>query len=568
MLKSLQKRLSLDKKATLLIIAGSLAWSATMVKSGLRYGYGVGFWGPNGHDGVWHISLIRSLSEGSFEMPIYAGETLKNYHIGFDLLLALVHKLTNIPIPTLYFQVFPPLAALLIGILVYRLVLNWKKSTSAACWSTFFVYFAGNLGWIVTLIRNGDIGGESIFWAQPSMLTLINPPFALSLVFILVGLNLLVKINKASTGKYLLLVLLFGLLIQVKAYAGVIVLGALFTSGLYEFWKERKLTYFKIFIASALISFVVFLPNLGSGSLLQFNPFWFLETMMSFPDRLGWVRFGEAMVNYRAAGNWLRAIPAYVIAIVIFWYGNLGARFMNEFYWVKLIKSKKKISSFDNFLGSAIAIGFMCTLLFVQKGTAWNTIQFFYYSLFFTSILSGVVFAGILDSKYTKRYKNLLIVGILVLTLPTTVSILRHYLPSRPPSMIPNYELEALWFLGNQQKGTVLVLPFDRKTAGEAVDNPPRPLRLYESTSYVSAYSGQQVWMEDEVNLDITSYNWQERREKLSKIIEENNQDRMRQFLDEENISYVYAVGEKNNVFSGLENIYGESDLNIYKTAR
>jgi hypothetical protein len=56
-----------------------------MVKSGVYYGYGIGFWGPNGHDGVWHISLINSLSKGSLEMPIFAGEQIKNYHIGFEL---------------------------------------------------------------------------------------------------------------------------------------------------------------------------------------------------------------------------------------------------------------------------------------------------------------------------------------------------------------------------------------------------------------------------------------------------------------------------------------------------
>jgi len=68
----------------LLILIGTAVWSLTMVKSGLTYPYGVGFWGPNGHDGIWHISLAQSLAKGSWEIPIFAGETIKNYHIGFD----------------------------------------------------------------------------------------------------------------------------------------------------------------------------------------------------------------------------------------------------------------------------------------------------------------------------------------------------------------------------------------------------------------------------------------------------------------------------------------------------
>ncbi len=551
MLKNLQRIFSVDSLALLLIIVGSIAWSSTMVKSGLKYEYGVGFWGPNGHDGVWHISLANSLASGSFKMPIFAGEQIRNYHLGFDLLLALVNRITTLPVSVLYFQIFPPVMALLIGFLTYKFVLNWKKSEAAAFWSTFFVYFGGNLGWILTLLKSGELGGESVFWAQPAILTLLNPPFALSLFFILLGLNMLLKSKK------ILSAVVFGFLIQIKAYAGVIILGALLFMALYEYWKRHTRNYLKIFIFSGVISFVVFLPNLASGSLLEFKPFWFLETMMSFPDRVGWARFGEAIVNYRLAGNWIKAVVAYGVALLIFWYGNLGTRFVNEFYWVKIIKSKK-MELLDVFFGSAILIGLLASLLFVQKGTAWNTIQFFYYSLFFVSIIAGIVLA--------KIKTNLLVAGVLIFTLPTTVGALRHYLPSRPPAMIPNYELEALDFLAKQPKGVVLVLPFDRKAAEGAADNPPRPLYLYESTAYVSAYSGQEVWLEDEVNLDITGYNWRARRKNLTAILEKNNKDEMRNFLKTQKIAYVYVVHDKNSIFSGLEEMYNEVDLIIYKT--
>jgi hypothetical protein len=80
----------------LLILLGSLSWSLTMVKSGLKYSYGMGFWGPNGHDGIWHIALSESLARGSWQMPMFAGETIKNYHIGFDLILAWISSAYSI----------------------------------------------------------------------------------------------------------------------------------------------------------------------------------------------------------------------------------------------------------------------------------------------------------------------------------------------------------------------------------------------------------------------------------------------------------------------------------------
>ena len=111
-----------------LIIIGTITWSLTMVRSGLLYKFGYGFWGPNGHDGIWHIALSNSLSKGTLENPIFSGSLLQNYHLGFDLLLALLNKLTTIPISILYFQILPPIFALMIGLLVYLFVLNWRGS--------------------------------------------------------------------------------------------------------------------------------------------------------------------------------------------------------------------------------------------------------------------------------------------------------------------------------------------------------------------------------------------------------------------------------------------------------
>src|SRR3989304_8380869 len=107
----------------LLIAIGSVTWSLTMIKSGLIYAFGMGFWGPNGHDGIWHLSLIESLSRFSLHMPVFAGEALRNYHFGFDLILAIVHKLTFIPVSNLYFQISPPLLAVGIGYFAWKFLL-------------------------------------------------------------------------------------------------------------------------------------------------------------------------------------------------------------------------------------------------------------------------------------------------------------------------------------------------------------------------------------------------------------------------------------------------------------
>ncbi|MBU1066579.1 hypothetical protein KKE60_02170, partial [Patescibacteria group bacterium] len=83
-------------------------------------------------------------------------------------------------------------------------------------------------------------------------------------------------------------------------------------------------------------------------------------------------------------------------------------------------------------------------------------------------------------------------------------------------------------------------------------------LYLYESTAYVSAFSEKIVYLEDEVNLDITGYDWRGRREKVELFLKIPNQEEARSFLEENNISYIYWI-------IGQRAILGESQLGITK---
>ncbi|MEK7112359.1 MAG: hypothetical protein AAB875_03450 [Patescibacteria group bacterium] len=548
-----------------LILLGTVTWSITMVKSGLVYSYGMGFWGPNGHDGVWHIALAESLSRGSREMPVFSGETLKNYHVGFDLLLAFLHKLTTIPISTLYFQIIPPILALLLGLLTYKFVTLWRKSKEEAFWATFFVYFGGSFGWLVTLIRGGGLGGESMFWSQQSVSTLINPPFALSLVLLLTGLILLLKKKNL-----LLSILCFGILIQIKAYAGALALGGLFMAGIYNLWKGKDRRLLKVFLGSLIVSLLLFLPfNKNSGNLVVFKPFWFLETMMGLTDRLGWLRFHSAMTNYRLGNIWVKTTPTYLVAFAIFWVGNMGTRMVKEIIIWKWIKNLKKVGWIEVFITAVITAGGAIPMFFLQAGTPWNTIQFFYYSLMFSGILAGIVVGEVLSKTPTLVRRTVLAASVILLTIPTTIGTLNHYLPQRPPAKISNEELEALSYLSKEPQGTVLTFPFDRDKAKEAEANPPRPLYLYESTAYVSALAKKTVFLEDEVNLDITGYPWGERKVKVGEFLKSPDAGEARAFLRENDISYIYWIKGQRALLGegqlGITKIFENDEVDIFK---
>ncbi|MDP3917980.1 MAG: hypothetical protein Q8Q30_02290 [Candidatus Woesebacteria bacterium] len=541
MLKKVTKQFSLVS----LIILGTITWSLTMIRSGINYSFGYGFWGPNGHDGIWHIALSKSLVAGSLNNPVFAGDIIKNYHLGFDLLLALLNKLTTIPISILYFQILPPIFALIIGLLVYLFVLNWRGSKNEALWSTAFVYFSSSFGFIVTFLRDGIFTGESMFWSQQSISTLVNPPFALSLIFILAGLISLQKKN------LLLSILFFGLLIQIKAYSAILVLGALFVSGLYQYYIQHTTFYIRVFIGSLIINLILF-SYTKSDSLAVFiwQPMWFLETLMSYSDRLGWERFYSAMTTYKMGRIWFKEILAYGTAFIIFLIGNMGLRIIgfNHLF-------KAKIDSLLVFIVTILSMAVIIPMFFVQKGTPWNTIQFFYYYLFFFSI-----FAGISISKMKDWVKVLFI----IFAIFGIWSTLQHYLPKMPQAMVSSEEYIALDFLAKQPDGIVFTYPFDKYKAKEAEKFSPRPLYLYESTSYVSAFTDKPVFLEDQVNLNIMGYGWESRQEEMLKFISTLDIATGREFLIQNNIKYLYLVKEISPLSGELLRL-GSTELGLKK---
>ena len=575
MLKKALKQFWEDKRLLLLIVFGTLSWSITMVKSGLPVVGGIGFWGANGHDGIWHLALANALARGTLHMPVFAGAGLQNYHIGFDLLLALLFRVTTIPVSVWYFQIIPPFLALCMGVLCYLFVSDWTGSKRAAWWSTFFVYFGGSFGFIVTLLRGQGISGESMFWSQQSISTLINPPFALSLVILLLALVTLQKHTKHSNkAVFVTAVILFSLLLSVKVYAGVLALGALFVQSIYEYLKSKSFSTFYIFVLSLFFSLILFLPlNKSAGGLIVFQPGWFLETMLAISDRFYWPKLFEAIINWRAAHVYYKALAGYLVAFFIFIIGNFGSRLLFLVLTPKIYQKKSRVLSVSGvtvFLSSIVIGGVLAPMLFLQKGTAWNTIQFLYYSLFVSALFSGIAVHALLSLIASRTTRRIVIALVILFTIPTTVStLLEVYIPGRPPAMLPSDEVEALAVLKTLPKGVVLTYPFDPLLAKAAIPNPPRPLYLYDSTAYVAAYGNHDVYLEDEVNLTIMNYQWKDRRKALDEFYASTDQKRVYDFLRTNNITYIYWVKPQFTKIGDLQlkltNVFENKTVIIYK---
>ncbi len=549
--------------AWLVILIGSISWLLTQIKNGLLFNYGYGYWGPNGHDAIWHLQLITSLTQSVPPQNFsFAGEPLENYHYFFDLLLAKMVTLFGIDPQHLLFRFVPVLLSICIGLLVYHLTvllalkLHYQKAKLAGLVALFFIYFGGSFGWVISFIRSRSFGGETTFWAQQSISTLLNPPFAISLLLLFAGIYIYYSVNfshrKEALQKELLLILVWGVLIEFKAYAGILLLGSLGIITLFKLVKKQWWFALVSFLILA-VSLLVFLPNnANSNGLISFSPLWLVQTMVESEDRLGWARLLITMQS----GVWYKVWGAYGIGITVFILGNLGLRVISLF----------DLKPYRNF-GLLVLISLLGTvlpLLFLQEGTGWNIVQFFYYTLMIQAIFVGLVVAHWWH-RIPKITGPMLLILLIVFTIPTSLNTLSQHLPKRPPAKLSTLEIEGLSTLSKQPDGDVLSPSFDEKWTSEFAA--PKPLFAYTATSYVSAFSQKPTFIADTINLDILGVDYKGRINTTKEILKGTTNSH--QLLMNNHISYLYIPKRTGVTIDegklGVEKVFENDEVRIYK---
>jgi len=544
----------------LLIAAGVIFQIPVMVKSGSLYDFGIGYWGPLARDGVWHEALVNQvLRNFPPDNPGFAGFRLTNYHYFYDLVVAGASAVTGVSPSFFIYKFFPIVFSLLLGVFTCLLASRLFKNKFISLLAVFFVYFGSSFGWIVEYIKRGSIwGGESAFWANQPVSMNLNPPFAISLI-ILIALIFLVDsyLTKSNKLKAAAIIILSGTLIGFKVYAGVIVLAGLSFLSL----KERKL--FLISIPSLLLSALIyFSQSMGSEKLLEFNPFWLVNTMIDAGDRVGIPNFTVRRFAYLGGGKWLHFFVLEALSFLIFFVGNLGTRI------VALFGINKKIfnENIHFFILSMSAVSLVLPLIFTQKGNAWNIVQFFYYFLFFSSLYAAYTLGKIYEK--LPKFASFIIIGaILVITPISSIATFRSWLYPNPPAKLTQGELDGLTFLKTQEDGVALKHPFDPNLRGKFED--PYPLAVYADNAYVSAYSRKPVFIEDVEQQIVLGTDYKNRLEDATRFFVEKDLSWSNQFLKENNISYIYLpkiyalpVAEQEYA---MKKIFENEEVNIYR---
>lgn len=541
----------------LLLLLGTVFQGIAMFRSGIVYNYGVGYFGPLARDGVWHEALVNQLKISlPPQNPGFAGQVLTNYHYFYDLLLAEISRLGEIPAAFLIYRLFPVIFSFLLGIGTYILAKRLFNNKTISIFAVILAYFGSSFGWIISLIRHEPIGGESAFWANQPVSMNLNPPYAISLIILIFTAIMLDSyLKKAGFWKAVILTLAFGFLIGFKAYAGAIALGALLLLTLKKVFIDKEYAILPVFLGASGISMAIyFLISRGGAGLIEIQPLWLINTMIDAGDRVGIPNLTARRFAYLAERKWFNFSAVEIVSLIIFFIGNLGTRIVA--FWG--IQKKFLKNDLHLFIFFAAAASLVPPLIFVQKGNPWNIVQFFYYFMFFS---------GLYAANALKKLPVPALIIILLFTPISSLATFRSWLYPNPPAYLPTGEYQGLTFLSGRAPGTVLKVPFNPAIRGNFKD--PFPLAVYADETYVSAFSSHPVFIEDAEQQTILDSNYKPRLEEASRFFIEKDLSWSKKFLFDNNIKYVYLpkiyyLPEAEQEYP-MTKIFENGSVNIYQ---
>lgn len=522
-------------------LSGVFFQLAVISPSGVIQNNDLIFYSSHAHDSAWHIALMNELQKGyPLQNPTLSGEKLVNYHFFSDIAPADFNKFFKLNSLDLYFRFFPLLYSILLGSLAFILGKNLTKSFSSGLWAMFFTYFAGSFGYILTWLRSKEIAGESMFWASQIHSSIGNPPQILSFILFLAFLFLLYKLlEKPSLLLIFVLSILLASLAIVKVYGFVVLITALSIISLLRIIKDKKFDLLSVLILGGLISLPLYLPNSsGSTGFLIWEPWWYIRTMIVVSDKLDWLDLEHKRQTYIFENNWKRVAQIELTGFLIFLFGNIG---MRTFAFIYFLKNLKKLFQDYIYLLSflIILVSIILPLLFLQKGVASNSIQFFQYALLLLGLWAGFSITYLLSLIKYKIVRFIIIILIILFAIPTQVGLLNSFYNRQPFTKITSQELEALKFLNQNfdQNSIVLTPPYNKYL--ETKETVP-PIWDWSDTGYVSAFSNKRTYLSDTEQVDIMGYDFKSRLTFQQKIFQETDSIDFENDLNKNNINIIY----------------------------
>lgn len=547
-------------KPFLIIVSLAIIFSLSMVVTGV-YGNGISL----RRDDLWHLALINEL-KAHFppDNPGFAGIPLRGYHYFYNFLLAEISRVFRLSPLSLYFHYFPLLTAFLWGLGVYSLMMLWSKKQSVSLWAVFMTFFGGSLAFILRLRGHMGLSLDDAFGITQPSSSLVNPPFAISIVIIITGLFSLYQYLNARKNNWLIpLILCGGMITMFKVYAGMIFLGGLAILVLIEA-LQKKWTLLAALAAMGFIFLGTYWILADHSASLIFQPLWPPRKMLL--DNLTWYGYEEKRYTYSRLSVVRGLIKIELYGLFVFIIGSLGTRVLGlltgSLSW---LKKRKLPSLFSLTIFMMLLISILTPLFFIQTGKVFEMIQMAWYFLFFSSLLASFGLADLFSFQKNRFFKFLFLAIFLLATLPSAWEKYSGYFKlAKSRTSLSSPYFEAMRFLESQgaYDATVLEIP------SEYINPSKEDIRKWYrgSSPAIVGFANKRAYFNSEF-IDFTNLDVDIRINFLEKILLCNNTAEVKNELLENKISFIYSPYPLScfETIKEIQPIYQNQKITIYQ---
>ncbi len=416
-------------------------------------------------DSLFQIALTNDLIKNfpPYEPTTY-GQLLKNYHFLTNLVNADLIRVFKLPLLPLQ---YPYMSTLVTSIFVLNVIAFAQIATKRQeyqYWLLFFVFFSGDILFLLIFIQTGMFNFEPIFLTNAAMMWISSPRvYALMLLFAGMSFLFLWIKEKKNICLDLLLCLTFASLIAFKVYIGLFALSGLGLL-LLLYLKEKNIHKSITIGLTFLLSAILFLPiNSNSGGFI-FTGFWRFEDFAS-NHVFGLHNMELARHIYLEHGNWQHALfndILYFFVYFVFIFGTLLLAFLQTPKSLSIIAIKK----FHIFLSAGFLVSFLLGSFFIQKTGGANSSQFLITITTAISIYTALALTYWFSKIKQKSVAIILACMIILLTIPRviySVSVYTDVHLKKHGLLVDNNQIQALEYLKNNTEANAIILQENQK---------------------------------------------------------------------------------------------------------
>jgi hypothetical protein len=324
---------NVDWIVVVLIILGVGVQLSSVWFNGVYVKEGLFFCCSNLFDSILHIALTGQIVKNfpPFEPGMY-GEIVHNYHYWGNLVVGDLIRVFRLPLIPTQNQYVMFLVSLFLGLsgIVLGQISGLGKSFYR--WLVVFLYFGGDIIFILVSFMRREVNFQ-MSSIEDGAKFLVNPPRAISIVILFVGLSLfLLWLKKKNLFLGLLTFFILTSTIGFKVYTGFFALiGVSALLVLYLF--RRKFQFILLFLVSMLVSATIYFPVNKDAGGLYFTGLSLFENFIVQP----WMmldRLELARRIYLEHHSWLRVMQYEVIFAFIF-IATVLAQSLSDYYKIK-----------------------------------------------------------------------------------------------------------------------------------------------------------------------------------------------------------------------------------------